>query len=448
MKSPTGTEYPYRLAETVNIHPKADAAPSSQPIAHAAKLIGGSVFPVVERKQVDGKEYLRLAGSGGWVVTTHPSTGAVIASPSNFHYQIAQGVSILPKSAPDEKASAMHGGKRYVTGEVITVVERKKVQGQLFLKLAQGGWVFQFHPVKRTEVCMLLDGTAEWRKIRRMITENENVLAIWQPDPQNIENNSARAFSMFAVPCLWPHAIIMCPCLTAAYITAQQTMRATSYILTNKNMYQMVDADIGGGCIKTGLDGGSEELSSVTSVAIDNKGGGACDLCPISGVVLGMPVGSVLANTGGRQSKRSSLPNDKVSPLVRHRRVQSIQHLNLCDLQFFMFTDQPEHVRNVITIVRDQIRQANAQGQAGLIGQEFRATAPLIGQAVGQEIRSAIAVGNPMLPPIADVVARDEPEDDSLEAMEKILKLKQLLDAGAITEEEFNEKKAPLMAAV
>lgn len=155
------------------------------------------------------------------------------------------------------------------------------------------------------------------------------------------------------------------------------------YVVTDKNLYQQVDAKAGG--FGTGRDSGFVPLHNINSIGTDMPGlafGQNC--CPITQLTLGVPPGSAIANSGGGNHDGIVIP---------HR-------------QCVMLVDEPEEAMKLI-------REAKANAES--VPAPVQLVMPTI---LGQAANNPRASG-----------------------FTKIQQLKQLLDAGAITQEEFDEKK-------
>jgi hypothetical protein len=72
-----------------------------------------------------------------------------------WRYQLVQGVSITPKSAPDIRSTVQPGAVKLTAGPLFVVTERRQGTGQTYLKLKTGGWAFTHHPSTRREICIL-----------------------------------------------------------------------------------------------------------------------------------------------------------------------------------------------------------------------------------------------------------------------------------------------------
>ena len=85
-------------------------------------------------------------------------------------------------------------------------------------------------------------------------------------------------------------------------------LQGTTYVLTNKSLHVLVDAEIGpcGACVQTGKDSSSMPLSEVGAIAVNAKGSGACVCCAFPALMVGTPLGSPMANWGAGKNRPAS----------------------------------------------------------------------------------------------------------------------------------------------
>jgi len=231
-------------------------------------------------------------------------------------------------------------------------------------------------------------------KAKALVGPGETVVAIWRVREEHVgdaacANNPARFFAV--LPCFWPFLLIGWPCFLACHIGVKNIVKGTVYILTDKNVYRSVD-DSTTVCCTTGNDSGSIGLTDVTGVYVDQPGkvcGGEC-CCPVSSVSLGTPMGSPMANAGGTKHT----PNNKILSITGK---------------------DPDEADRLAKLIRD------TKGALGGL-------TPVVTSVV-------TTAGVPVQPM---EIAREDPA-------EQILKLKGLLDAGAIDQKEFDAKKSELM---
>lgn len=194
------------------------------------------------------------------------------------------------------------------------------------------------------------------------------------------------------------NAEIMCsPCIYMGMLSMESMRKVTVYVVTDKRVYKSIDASSTSlSCCNIGNDSGDVPLADITGMNTNLYPAGmqagmkqCCPCCPTTAVVLVLPMGHPLAHLGGRKGTRRKAP-------VPHNKMA-------------MYIDNPQ---DAIQLLRQ------AQDTAG--------AAPIV---------YAAQVAQPMQ------MEREDP-------LEKIKKLKDLLDAGAITQAEFDEKKAALMERI
>lgn len=226
--------------------------------------------------------------------------------------------------------------------------------------------------------------TGDLETAQKLIAPGETILAIYRAGPDNAKNATLQPFACLACPCFWPHAIVCCPCIVAGFLNAKAYFEGTMHIVTDKSLYRHTDTAPPCPCLPTtGRESGSQPLADITSFGSDMPGA-ACgkQCCPTTKIVLGVGQGSVLANCGGSKHVPSS--------------------------QCMILLPNPEEALAFIRNAKEQ-----APGQQAM-GHSFAMPATVVGA----------------------------PAQD---ATQKILGLKQMLDAGAITQEEFDDKKKEIM---
>jgi hypothetical protein len=76
-----------------------------------------------------------------------------------WRYRLVRGMEIQPKASPDYRGQLHAESALVYGGEVFDVVARQlaegEAKGQTYLKLRSGGWVFNMHPTRCTEICTL-----------------------------------------------------------------------------------------------------------------------------------------------------------------------------------------------------------------------------------------------------------------------------------------------------
>ena len=159
-------------------------------------------------------------------------------------------------------------------------------------------------------------------------------------------------------------------------------MKTTVYVLTDKRLYQSLDKPVAAVCITQGVDSGDVELKDINSVGQDMPGMQCGQQCFPTKFVV---LGLPMGHPLGGNSNKH-MPHTKMALLV----------------------DDPPQAATMIREAKDK-----------------STTAP-------------VTVAGTALTPMQ----MERPEDPA----EAIGKLKSLLDAGAITQEEFDGKKAELLS--
>ena len=227
-------------------------------------------------------------------------------------------------------------------------------------------------------------------RARQIVQPGENILGIYVVSDENRKNAVKQPMACFlAMPCFWPHALLMSPCLYAACQSGNKILKSTVYIITDKRLYKSVDTgELGFVCCTPGRDSGDVPHQDISGLSLDMPGAACGTQCfPVQQVIVSLPLGHPLATAGGQDSSehRSGIPNMHMQMLV----------------------DNPQEVIQLLHSAKDALMSAPQQ----------------------------VVVTTAM--PIAPMeMGRDDPT-------EQLAKLKKLLDAGAITEEEYEEKRKP-----
>eukprot|EP00316_Scyphosphaera_apsteinii_P009920 CAMPEP_0119314770 /NCGR_PEP_ID=MMETSP1333-20130426/34001_1 /TAXON_ID=418940 /ORGANISM="Scyphosphaera apsteinii, Strain RCC1455" /LENGTH=256 /DNA_ID=CAMNT_0007319967 /DNA_START=79 /DNA_END=849 /DNA_ORIENTATION=+ len=244
-----------------------------------------------------------------------------------------------------------------------------------------------------------VDGRApSWalQRARQIVSQSEIIKAVYVVSDKNCKNilNVHFLGPMF-VPCCLPFSILTSPCGYMAYKSSEAHLKSTVYIVTDKRFYISIDDGLGkitcNNCTCSGqffyLKGGNVALSDIYGMSPERlmttevECSCAKGLFPIEQVILALPQGHPLAAYG---ASRYSGANKAI-----------------------IYVDNPQAVI--------QLLQSSKDGTAS----------PLA-------ILTAAAV------PEAMEIDREAPA-------EKIKKLKDLLDIGAVTQAEFDEKKKVLL---
>jgi len=245
-------------------------------------------------------------------------------------------------------------------------------------------------------------------RARQLVTSSETILGVWVVSDANRSSAVKQALAPLALPCWWPEAILCAPCLCAFCHSANEALKTTVYVLTDKRLYQSIDTPQKAVCCSDhvtmlGRDSGDVALGDINSVGADLPGS-ACEpqvCCPASMVIIGLPLGHPLATLGGGVSMSHGSSNS------------NFQH-HIPNTKMALFVDHPEQVMRMIREAKDKV------------GQQQQVVTVVPGVAVA-----------PMAPCME--MARE------VDPAEGIMRLKKLLEAGAITESEFEAKKTELL---
>lgn len=245
---------------------------------------------------------------------------------------------------------------------------------------------------------------------------DEEIIAVWCISTENINASSLGPFAaLVALPCFWPHLVCLSPCVIANYLVTKEVCEGTIYVLGRKNLYTIIDAEVGGSSspcpcfgFTTGRDSAMQELSAIQGIAVNSRGEGCCSQLRTSHVSIGVPFGSPLANHGKSGD----------------------QHLNT---HFVMLVEEPEKAARLIREAKEQFSQPIEAAVAVPVNAMVMERPPI-----------AVPVNAMMMerPPIAGVPNIGNNEDDHVN---KIRKLKTLLDEELITVEEYEKKKAEIL---
>lgn len=264
--------------------------------------------------------------------------------------------------------------------------------------------------VARHAGAKLRDGATEedLRVCASKCDPNERILAVWRVPKEMIgpaTRGSVCMSPLLFMPCFWPHLVILSPFLCAAYFGVESTLEGTTYFLTDKALHVVRDIDCCGGCYRSGNDYGSVALNQIMSIAVNNAASGACGCCyNFSSLDMGVPLSSPAANhvVGSKTSRAARL-------------------------------------RMVISDV-DEARSLVQQAKETFVGSA----------AGGAFAGGIIAPGSVHMSTAGDfsVGGGGGAGGGGGSVADKIMQLKMLLDAGAITSGEYEMKKRELLASM
>ena len=109
-----------------------------------------------------------------------------------------------------------------------------------------------------------------------------------------------------AMPCFWPHLILLSPCLIPAALNTKAALMNSFYVVSDEGIYTVVDdysPPCGCGC-STGVDYSHTSWENVLSISVNNAGKG-CASCQIPMVALQLP-GVVSSGSGDNRSVKNN----------------------------------------------------------------------------------------------------------------------------------------------
>lgn len=225
--------------------------------------------------------------------------------------------------------------------------------------------------------------TEAWKRAVELVGPGEEILAVYTISD---ENRRSMTNAMFICP---PCLLCCKPCCAPAY---EAMLASTIYIVTDRYLYRQVDSK--NRTFSTGNNSGQCLLSDISSIGTDRPPAVfGMNPYPMNVVMIGLPLGNVLADTGpsmGDGSNRMTMPT-----------------------QMRMLVDEPEEVMRLIRAAKEKA-DANRFGGGG--------------------------------GPVPVVMGADAHADET--ALDKIKKLSELRDAGAISDASFKAKKDELMRQV
>ena len=245
---------------------------------------------------------------------------------------------------------------------------------------------------------------------KSLIAPDETILAVLRASSDNTYNAAMQPIGCIAMlPCFWPHAVILSPCICMAVQSGLAVLNATLYVVTNRNIYRHV-GDATTCCPIPGKSSGQQDLASINSVGTDMPGAACGQQCfPTKKIVLGVAPGSVLANAGG--SKHT--PNNRI----------------------MIFVDDPDEVMRIVREAKEALGPMGMGMNPAAMGMMMMGMAPQqqVVQQTTTQVVQATAVPQGM-----------EMERGGEDAFEQIAKLKKLLDMGAISQAEVNTRALTL----
>ena len=253
---------------------------------------------------------------------------------------------------------------------------------------------------------ILRDGATEedLRTCASKCDPNERILAVWRVPKEMIgraTRGSVCATPLLFMPCFWPHLVILSPFICAAYFAIENTLEGTTYFLTDKALHIVRDVDCCGGCYRSGNDYGSVALNEIKSIAVNNAASGACGCCySFSSLDVGVPISSPAATlVAGTKHERAA--------------------------QLRMFISDVNEARSLVQQAKENFLGSAAGGAfAGGIIAPGSVHMSMVGEG-------GVGAGG-----------------GGGTAADKIMQLKMLLDAGAITSGESEMKKRDLLASM
>jgi len=230
-------------------------------------------------------------------------------------------------------------------------------------------------------------------RAQQLVSAGESILAVYVISDDNRCAAIKQPFALLVCPLFWIHALVLSPCICAFCYNQNAIMKSTVYVVTDRRIYKSIDGDVAiCCCCNQGKDSGDVTLQDITGVGIDMPGMNCC--CQLKYASVSLPFGHPMACAGGGKH----VPHTKMPMLV----------------------DDPEATVRVIRAAKDALG----------------------GVPMAQGYHAGVVQSVPGV--VVEPMQMERGEDP----IEKITKLKKLLDAGAITQEEFDEKKSTLLASV
>jgi hypothetical protein len=284
-----------------------------------------------------------------------------------------------------------------------------------------------------------LDGVdaAVMERARAVVGADQEIVQIWFPGDYNISQLQGATFCDVA---LNPRS--SCPiswlCLPCCVMDVKSRLDTVMYVLTTTHIHVSLSTDNGTcGCAdhinlrsnrQVGFtDSGSVPLENIVSVRHEAHGCGAgldnsCDCCFSNHQEVKMQL---------------SNPDPVVSSFWPVGNDPSVERLNAGN-KSLPVSMQLEMIKKNLFIVVE-----NSAEVAALIGELATARK----QSVGDPHRFAAGVNN-VNPVIMEHVVEAQVMEERKDPLEQIGKLKGLLDAGAITQAQFEEKRDALLASM
>jgi len=271
----------------------------------------------------------------------------------------------------------------------------------------------------------------------KVVGRDEKILGVFVVSDSNRCSSVAGPYKTCLCPMFWGLLCLSMPCLICNSFAGNAILKSTVYILTDVRVYRAIDGDTWCICCNEGRDQIELKLTAINSVTVNNAARGSC--CPIS---------QVECNGGSGMSLLVDDP-DEVARLIREAK-DNARH------------DGANATLAAATIQADATTAATAQ-MAKTLAHSIESTTATAAAAAANAVAAAtaggqsVAIGYPQLEPAQELtpmgeavvpleMEHDAPRDN--EPLAKIRALKELLDAGAITQMEFDEKKRALLRKV
>lgn len=238
-----------------------------------------------------------------------------------------------------------------------------------------------------------MNGVPQWAEDRAksIVMPEETILGIYTISDKNRRNAVRSPLAMMLwCPLFWPLLIFASPCMLTSMSVQSAILKSTVYVITDKRLYKSIDpAEVGNACFMPGRDSGDVLLQDITGVYLDmpSRVMGK-KVLPVQQVIVNLPIGHPLADP---------IPTDSEYGME----IRTCMH---------MLVDDPQEVINVLRKAKDT---EQSQPQPVVISNTVPGTA----------------------------VPENRTNQNIQDSYDVLLKLKELLDAGAITQEEYDEKK-------
>lgn len=245
----------------------------------------------------------------------------------------------------------------------------------------------------KTNLQNKMDGVPQWAQDRAksIVPVDETIIGIYTISDQNRRNALRAPFAPMLLPIFWPLLILSSPCLLTSMYVQNSILKSTVYIITDKRLYRSIDPAEGNACFTPGRDSGDVLLQDITGVYIDMPARFmGRKFFPVKQVIVNLPIGHPLATAPASDRSEDGMA------------IRTFMQ---------MFVDDPQEVINVIRKAKDAVHSQPQQ----------------------------VVIANAVVASTGIPASNTSHDDDR--SYDALIKLKELLDAGAITKDEYDEKR-------